>query len=248
MQTIDIMMVTWNRKDFTEKSLIHLHNRTKTPFRLFVVDNASEDGTDDILNRYYRKGIIYKWVRINENIGIHMAKNIGKAMVDSKFYVDTDNDILVPDLEPDWLEQLVRLMRNNPEYAAIALQPHIFIGAKQIPVDYKEDIIERNMAGAVMRLMNKRVVEKAGGWERDYNRLRNNEERHICSRLQGLGYKVGYTGKMRAFHLFGDSLNTDPWGYDKKMKPEEHGHRKIWPVVSAYGDMSKYDEKTWYPK
>ncbi len=247
MNPIDIVMVTYSRKDFTEQTLIHLNNRTKHPYRLFVVDNASTDGTSDILDMYQKKGVIYRWVRLNENVGIHMAWNIGMAMTNSKLFITTDNDILVPDLQPCWLEQMVGLMKLNPDYAAIALQPHIFVGAKNVPTDCKEDVLHRNMCGAVMRIMRRDIVNKAGGWAHDYNRLRNNEERHICAALQGLGHKVGYAGKLRSFHLFGDET-TDPWGYKKGATPESHGHRDIWPPVNVYGKKEKYDNKTWFPK
>ena len=247
MTPIDIVMTTYQRRDFTEKTITYLKNRTRYPYRLFVVDNASTDGTKEMLHEMSKKRAIFKWIRFNENVGIHMAWNVGVSMTDSPYFITTDNDILVPDLSPCWLEQLLGIMKHNPDYAAIALQPHIFIGAKQVPVDCEEDVLERNMCGAVMRMISREAFNKTKGWVRDYDRLRNNEERYICSQFMTEGYKVGYAGKLRSFHLFGNE-HTDPWGYDKSATPESHGHREVWPPVDRYGDINKYNEKTWIKK
>ncbi len=184
---------------------------------------------------------------MNHNIGIHATWNLALSFAESDYFITCDNDILVPDLEPDWLTQMVGFMDSKPEYGAISLCPHIFIGAAGIDPNDPEDVKERNMCGGVARLMRREAVVKAGGWEHVIRSSRNHEERTICSRLQDNGLKTGIATRIRAFHLFGEANEkTDDWGYPASMTPEDHGHHGgIWPPPHAYGDMTKYDQKTW---
>lgn len=241
---VDIIIGTFNRKAMTEKCLTYLNNRTKYPYRLFVVDNNSTDGTDEILRRFEKKGTIFHWVKMSKNVGIHMLWNTGLGLVSSEYYCTADNDLYVPDLEPDWLDQMVRLIRNNPEYGAIAAQPHTFLGARA-PEVHPSGVSEVGHCGAVFRIMKTELVKKAGGWKYVFDSKRNDEEKTICSRLKTLGYKVGYANHIKCWHDFG---TDDNWGYEK-ITPHEHGHRipglEIWPTPSMLNKPELYDEKTW---
>lgn len=235
MKPIDIFLTAYVRREFTEQTIKYLKERTKYPYRLFLLNNGGNDIEDES---------IFLRIDMNHNIGIHPSWNLAMAFAESDYFITTDNDILVPDLEPDWLSQLVGFMDNMPEYGAISLHPHIFIGAGMIDANSPNDVEERNMCGAVMRIMRRDAVIKAGGWERVFRASRNHEEHTICDRFHAIGYKTGICSRIRAFHLFGNE-NTDPWGYDKNAKPEDHGHRDIWPHVNVYGNMAEYDQKTW---
>lgn len=259
MKPIDIFLTAYVRKEFTLQTIKYLKERTKTPYRLFLINNGGNEIEDES---------IFLRLDMNHNIGIHAAWNIALALAESDYFITTDNDILVPDLthieffpsiehavtgfipvekqeeQPDWLERLAKFMDERSDYGAISLHPHIFIGAGMLDANSPNDVEERNMCGAVMRMCRKDAVIKVGGWERVVRSSRNHEEHILADRLHAIGYKTGITTRLRAFHLFGNE-NTDPWGYDKNDKPEDHGHREIWPPVNVYGNMAEYDNKTW---
>ena len=228
----------------TEKCLTYLNNRTKYPYRLFVIDNGSTDGTDELLRTWEKKGTIFHWVRMSKNVGVHAGWNLSLGLVMSKYFITADNDLYLPDLDPDWLSQLVGLIKHNPDYAAIAAQPHTFLGART-PVLHPSGVSEVGHCGAVFRIMKTELVKKAGGWKKTFDSKRNDEEKTICSRLQTLGYKVGYACKIKCFHDFGED---DNWGYGK-IKPHEHGHRvpgkEIWPTPNMMNKLELYNPKTW---
>lgn len=244
IEPIDIFMTTFNRVKLTERALAFINNRTQYPYRLFVIDNGSTDGTHDVLNRFKKKGTVFLWLGIDHNVGIHMAWNTALGLASSEYMVTTDNDLYVPDLTPDWLEQMVHLMNVHPNYAAIAAQPHTFLGARP-PQTYDEGVAEVGHCGAVMRIMRTALVKQAGGWERTFDSKRNHEEKTICSRLQTLGHKVGYAEKIKCYHDFGQD---DNWGYES-IAPHDHGHRipgkEIWPTPNMLSHEELYDEKTW---
>jgi len=242
---IDIVILTWNRRAMTEKCLTYLNNRTKYPHRIFVVDNHSTDGTDELLRSFEKKGKIFHWVRMSKNVGVHMGWNVGLSLPMSEHYITADNDLYVPDHDPDWLEQLVSLAKANPDYGAIALQPHTFLGSS-MPEPNKNGLIEYPHCGAVFRIMKTENVRKVGGWRHTYDSKRNDEERFICGKIRNmLGLKTGYVDKLKCWHDFGAD---DNWGYDK-IKPHDHGHRipgeEIWPTPNMLNKIELYDKKTW---
>lgn len=232
---VDIFITTFLRQEFSSKCIKYLKERTKTPFRLFVIDNGG--------NEHLREEA-FLYIALSNNIGVHAAWNLALSLAESDYFITTDPDLLVPDLEPDWLSQLCDVMDSNPGYGAISLHPHVFIGAAGIDPATSLPVVERNMCGAVMRIMRTEAVRDAGGWEHKIESGRNHEERTICSRLQSKGWKVGITPKIRAYHLFGEN-----WGYPESFTPEMQKHNpELKDYVKQFDHIESYDPKTWMPK
>ena len=241
---IDIVVVTYFRFAFTRKVLQHIRARTKTPFRLIVVDNGSQDGTREYLQNLKDAGEIYKLKLLNKNIGLQAAKNIGLEHVESKYFVDTDNDCLCPSLEPDWLEQLVGLIDVRNNFGAISLRPQVLVGVGPI-FKQAEEVVENNVAGGSFRIMRTDVVKTLGGWRSDFEN--RSEEWEISGKLKKAGYKVGYSRDIFTYHMFGEfedkkKLGYNNWGYPKDVK---HYHNKKSRIYARDVD---YDSITCEPK
>ena len=234
---IDIAVLSCNRRRITELCIREIKSRTITPHRLIVMDNGSEDGTAEMLLELYSDGLIDRLALLEENAGVHFGFNQLLAVVKSEpYYICTDADLIPcsPIDGKDWLSRLIELADANPDFGAIACKPHVFIGG--VPGwDESKEPVEVPWAGAALRLMKTSVVREVGGWENIKRASRNHEERWISARLKEAGYKVGYAAKIPCIHLWGDeSLGEDPWGYPIEMKPEDHGHREIWPPASNF--------------
>jgi hypothetical protein len=250
MKPIDIFITAYQREELTANTIAYLKERTSYPYRLFLIDQGG--------NECFKNDVDY-YIGLSKNIGIHAAWNLASSIAESEYFITTDNDIYVPDTrgtldlgstytsfkpDADWLERLVKFIDDRPDYGAISLHPHVFIGAASIDPHDPEDVKERNMCGAVMRIMRTETVRKAGGWEHFIAAGRNHEERTICSRLQTAGYKVGITSRIRAFHPFPPN-----WGYNKEFTPEMQKHNPdLEQYVQSFGNMDAYDNKTWLPK
>ncbi len=232
---IDIFVTSYLRKQFTQQTLNYLADRTKSDYRLWLIDNGGNAG----FNQSY-----LNYIGMNKNVGIHAAWNMALALATEKYFITSDNDIYVPDLQPDWLKQMIKFMDERPDYGAISMHPHVFVGAAGIDPKEPQDVVERNMCGAVMRIMRTDAVRQAGGWENKVDPKRNHEERTICSRLQTAGFKVGITSRIRAYHPFGDN-----WGYPEEFTPEMQGHNpELKEYVKQFDQQDSYDNKTWLPK
>lgn len=259
MQPIDIFIGSYLRAQYTDKTIEYLLNRTNYPYRLFLIDQG---GNQEIYEKYKDK--IFLYIKLSQNIGVHAMWNLSLSLAESNYFITTDNDIFAPDLkdrilrkdnnykvtslQPDWLSRLVGFMDERPDYGAISLHPHIFIGAAGIDPNDLEDVKERNMCGAVLRILRREAVYKAGGWERKIEAGRNHEESTICSRLQTLGYKVGICSRIRAYHPFGKDVGGN-WGYPKEFTPEQQKHNPaLEQYVQQFDNMDAYDNDTWLPK
>lgn len=234
---IDIFITTYLRQDFAKECVKYIKERTKHDYRLFIIDNGGNEWAKEDPD-------VFLYIALGSNIGIHGAWNIALSLAESPYFVTTDPDLLVPDLDPDWVSQLIGFMDERPDYGAISLHPHIFIGAAGIDPNDPEDVKERNMCGAVLRIMRTETVRAVGGWEHKIEAGRNHEERTVCSRLQSAGFKVGITSRIRAYHRFGDN-----WGYPEWFTPEMQKHTpELKDYVKQFDQIDGYDPKTWLPK
>ena len=247
MTPIDIFICCYLRPMFTEQTLIYLKERTKYPYRLFLINNG---GNDDIAKVY--KDDIFMTINMSKNAGVTAAWQMALSLAESEYFITSDNDIYVPDTKGiyglDWLATLIRFMDERPDFGAISLHPHTLIGDASFDPNDPEEVKEVPWCGAVMRIMRKDAVRKVNGWADDTDPLirgdRGHEERLVCSRLQAGGYVTGRTTRLRAYHPFGTN-----WGYPKEITPEEQGHNpELVDYVKQFDNMEAYDSRTWLPK
>lgn len=230
---IDLVMVTYFRRELTEKTLSRLFSYTSTPYRLTVVDNGSTDGTPYYLMQLKDEKKIDNLLLLDKNYGLEYARNTALRHIHSDYCVFFDNDLLVPNLEPDWLVQQVELMKKHPEYGCIALRPQILVGA--VEKDATEEVIENNHVGATF-MMFPTVLIKGIGWDDSFtNRV---ADWRLGDLLKEKGLKMGWARNIRCYHIFGKN-----WSYPEGVP---HFHRDIWPPAEHY-DNVKVDTDTFQP-
>lgn len=237
---VDIILVTYNRLDFTKKTLNSIFERTSYPYRLIVVDNGSKLETVDYLKKLKYNGKINALILNDKNAGLERALNKGFGIVRSTpYFVTVDNDCIAPKLDPCWLTSLVELMEQKGEYAAIALRPQVLIGVGEI---FKNavDVAVNNVVGGSYRIMRTDTVRAVGGWTDKFEKDgRGNEEHDICGKLRAGGWKVGYAKRLWTYHIFG---KDGTWGYDK------NSNFKMGRVMDRSPEDQEYDPLTCEPK
>ncbi len=104
-------IVTWNGKDLLKRLLVSLDSVEWPDLHVIVVDNASNDGTSNMMESEY-PGVEY--IYLERNLGYSAAINRG---IESSIARDDDyiwvfnNDVVVT---PDSLKKLVELMESDP--------------------------------------------------------------------------------------------------------------------------------------
>lgn len=114
--TIPILMITWNRLDYTKKAVEAILSNSDLPFKLFVYENGSADGTKKYLNSIKddRLEVYFS----DKNTGLVPPMNYFFSRFKNYRYVaKVDNDTVVGD---GWLSKLKSVLDEFPLLAVEA--------------------------------------------------------------------------------------------------------------------------------
>lgn len=110
MARASVLVVTYNGRSFVDELAASLATQSWTDFEVVVLDNASTDGTADAIAAVMPQA---KLIRSDRNLGFCAGNNLAarNANPAAEFLVLLNQDTVV---RPDWLEQLVRAMDDEP--------------------------------------------------------------------------------------------------------------------------------------
>ncbi|HME06729.1 MAG TPA: glycosyltransferase family 2 protein [Bryobacteraceae bacterium] len=115
---VSVVVVNWNRRDLLRSCLQSLtKQRTERPFELIVVDNGSDDGSPEMVDREFSTGFRLTLIRNKTNLGFCAANNQGFAASQSEFVALLNNDA---EAEPGWLDSLIRVFEEAPDIGMAA--------------------------------------------------------------------------------------------------------------------------------
>ena len=101
----DIIVPVWNEPERTASCVEHIFENTRYPYRLILIDNASEPETRNYLEglKKSRKAEVII-IRNNENLGFVKAVNQGLKLSEGPYVCILNNDTLPG---AGWLAELV---------------------------------------------------------------------------------------------------------------------------------------------
>ena len=110
---ISILITTYNSARFLERCLESVRAQTHHPVELIIVDNASTDGTPDILAKYQSQArIIYNKM----NIGFAAAQNAAARLATGEWLLSLNPDVV---LHPNFLAEAAAAAEGNPNVGAV---------------------------------------------------------------------------------------------------------------------------------
>ncbi|MDP9338875.1 MAG: glycosyltransferase family 2 protein [Acidobacteriota bacterium] len=110
MKTLSIVIVSWNAKKFVDECLESLRAfSSKADVEIFVVDNASTDGTAELVRDSYSEVTL---IRNDHNAGFARANNIAIARSAGKYVALVNSDVRVLD---GCLEKMIEFMDSHPK-------------------------------------------------------------------------------------------------------------------------------------
>jgi GT2 family glycosyltransferase/glycosyltransferase involved in cell wall biosynthesis len=133
---VSIVIVTYNNLALNQQCLDSLFNTTSWPnLEVFVVDNASTDGTAEWLQEaapsYPRLTVILN----SENRGFAAANNQGLKTATGEFLVLLNNDTVLP---RGWLAALVRHLHSDPTIGLIGPVTNAVGNEAKVEVGYED--------------------------------------------------------------------------------------------------------------
>jgi GT2 family glycosyltransferase len=106
---ISVVVVNWNRRDLLRACLASLARQTHSSFEVIVVDNASEDGSAELVQQLTGSyPVPLRLITNSTNRGFCAANNQGFAASKARFVALLNNDA---EADPDWLVELESVIR-----------------------------------------------------------------------------------------------------------------------------------------
>jgi GT2 family glycosyltransferase len=236
-----VVVVNWNGEKFLERCLAALMNQTVKPHEIILVDNASSDGSLDIVRRFPSVRLI----TLDQNTGFARGNNLAieAASKESEWIALINPDAFA---EPRWLEALLVAVESNPGFDAFgsklvnAADPTLLDGAGDVyhvsgrvwrkghgmPVSAAmESACEVFSSCAAAALYRRSALREVGGFDEDY--FCYVEDVDLGFRLRLAGYRCLYVPQSVAHHVA--SGTTGGQHSDFVLY---HGHRNlVWTFV-----------------
>lgn len=134
-EKVSIVLVTYNNLNLTIQCVNSILRNTTWPnYQLIVVDNGSEDGTGDYLERLRQAVPTAKVILNPDNRGFAAANNQGLREADGDILLLLNNDTVVPD---GWLDPLVRHL-SDPSIGLVGPVTNAVGNEAKIEVSYTD--------------------------------------------------------------------------------------------------------------
>lgn len=170
-KTMSIVIPVYNRVGIVKHTLDSVAAQTWRPLHLILVDNASSDGTFDMLRDWKEKNETSEFTVtvIKENkAGASAARNTGLRMVKSEFTMFFDSD---DTMHPTLVEEYMVAFDSplNPDIVTCRCLLHRRSGRKfMLKYAKSGDILKRHLFHAVLRTQGyaakTSLFHRVGGW------------------------------------------------------------------------------------
>lgn len=129
---ISVVMPVYNQSRFIKEAVDSILNQTFSDFELIIIDDASTDGTTEILKKYTDPRI--KLIIKDRNQGVSRAINDGLRLAKGKYIARMDGDDISV---KDRFEKQVAILENNPKIFICGSWIQFFGNSRKI-IKYKE--------------------------------------------------------------------------------------------------------------
>ena len=236
---VSIVILTANSLEMTKEQLIDVAKLDTKSIQAecLIVDNGSNDGTEENLKNYKLPNMDYKFIETGENLGFAGGNNVGtkdSLKHGSDYVILMNNDLILP---KDVVVKLVDFMEGNPEVGIASPKIYFAKGYEFHKNRYKEGDLGKVFwyAGGIIDRKNAYSSHK-GVDEVDRGQYDNAAETDFangaCAIIRsGIFEKVGFLDS--SFFLYWEdadfSQRIKNAGYKVMYYPGTH----LWHKVSA---------------
>jgi len=226
---LSVIIVSWNVKDLLRKCLTSIFaSDGDFELEVFVVDNASGDGSADAVEKEFPK---VKLIASEKNLGFSKGNNmaIEKATGDYILLLNPDTEVY-----PDTFSGSIKFMKNHSDCGLMGcqllntdktLQPSVRMFPTVLPIflmllklpklfpnlksinkylakdfDYTKTQSTQQVMGAYM-FISREVIDKIGGLDERFFVWFDDSD--YCKRVVDAGYKVYYYNGVKIIHHLG---------------------------------------------
>lgn len=224
---ISIIILSWNTKKLLRDCLrsLYVFNPKLYDLEVIVVDNASTDGSPEMVGRGFNKVNLFQ---NKENIGFARANNQGIKKAKGDYLLLLNSDTIVKNKAP---VKMARFLEQHPEAGAVGCKllnpdgtdqpsfgpfPSLFISAVMLFAEHwlgghlvrrsSKQVKETDWVMGSALMVRKEVVEKTGMLDEKF--FMYLEEVEWCYRIKKAGYKIFFYPGAKIIHIGGASSPT----------------------------------------
>lgn len=171
---VSVVLPTYNRGEMLKNTISSIVSQTYTNWELIIVDDASNDNTEEIVNDFNDSRIHY--TRNQKNFGANYSRNRGAALATGEYlaFIDSDNE-----WSPEKLERQMRCFKAESVLDLVFCKVLVKDGEleKNVPdeeiKDLKEIMVRKNVVDTSSALMRKNAFKRVGGFDEQITRLQD---------------------------------------------------------------------------
>lgn len=230
---VSAIITTHNRKSFVEKAIDSVLRQTYSNIELLVVDDASDDGTKEILsNRTKRDGFEYIYITKEESKGGNHARNVGINHSKGEYIAFLDDD---DEWMPEKIEKQVAFFVSNSDYGAVSCLTKIECDLKDIikePLSHRiegdihQDIFKQIYCLTSSLMIRRDILDKCGLFDENIGFWQEYELSIRFAQITKAGIVPEY---LMLYRIINNSNNqTSKLGeWEKAVEYVENKHREI---------------------
>jgi glycosyltransferase involved in cell wall biosynthesis len=234
--TVSVIICSHNRADLLCGAIRSLMNQTVSDeaFEIIVVDNASTDGTKEMVRRESRQ--LMNLIYVHEpRLGVSKARNRGWSMARGSYVAWLDDDAKAC---PGWVEAVIRRFDSDKEGLIGELGGKISPIWGAPPPDWISDSMRRSLTilswsetprfleknewlAAANIAYRKSTIQACGGFNESLGRIGNTllsgAENDLGNRIRASGMKSYYDPGMAVEHYIHPERLRQDWFYERSF-------------------------------
>ncbi len=252
---VSVIVVSYNGRDYLRRSLRSVFDHTRErDFEVIVVDNASQDGSADMVAAEFPS---VRLVRRSRNAGLSAALNEGIRLSGGEMIVLMNPDTQLRD---DAFAAMARYLRDHPEVGILGprildddgslqlscrrfpslsvavfnryslltrLLPRNRFSARYLMTDFDHgSVAEVDWLSLACWMAPRRVFDEVGFLDEGY--FLYSEDADFCQRIRRAGRRAVYFPEVSVTHHIGHSTSTVP------NRSVIERHRSMWRYYGKY--------------
>jgi glycosyltransferase involved in cell wall biosynthesis len=153
---VSVIIPTYNRANLVQRAIKSVLNQTYKNIEIIVVDDGSEDNTEEVVRAFNDERI--KYIRNKENKGVAASRNIGLKFSKGEYitFLDSDDEFL-----PEKIEKQLKFLKQRGELD--------FVVCESCKKNENDEIkTRRKMHSLLQVLIKKDAFEKIGNFDENF--------------------------------------------------------------------------------
>ena len=243
---ISVLLVSHNTREHLENALEHLHRQQDTWYEVLVIDNASDDGSPEMVKEQYPD---VRLIALEDNLGFGAANNRGAREAQGDALLLLNSDAWLAD---GALPRLAKTLEDDPRLGAVTpylaypdLRPQFAWAPETGVVGEALQKARNRFEGwplvhrspprplpfwltAACLLVRRRAFESVEGFDEDF--FLYFEDVDLCRRLRQEGWRLAVERRASAFHVKGasDRAGRAELEYRRSQLRYYRKHRPLW--------------------